>query len=96
MNVLLVIVVYSVGKVIEVLCCDFFIVMWFYDNVCVIWEGLVGFGFECFELLIVIIFIMIGDEVEVICKSKKFFELGLMVIGFGFLVVFCGEVCFCV
>jgi glycine C-acetyltransferase len=34
---------------------------------------------------------MIGDEAEAIRKSKRLFELGVMVIGFGFPVVPKGE-----
>jgi glycine C-acetyltransferase len=34
---------------------------------------------------------MIGDEAEAIRKSKRLFEMGIMIIGFGFPVVPKGE-----
>ena len=50
-------------------------------------QGLADLGFECPESPTAIIPIMIGDEAEAIKKSKALFDMGVMVIGFGFPVV---------
>jgi len=50
-------------------------------------DGLAQLGFQCHPSPTAIIPIMIGDEAETIRKSKRLFELGVMVIGFGYPVV---------
>ena len=60
-------------------------------NVATIRNGLADLGFDCPPSPTAIIPIMIGDEAEAIRKSAKLFELGVMVIGFGFPVVPKGE-----
>ena len=49
--------------------------------------GLAQLGFELHDSPTAIIPIMIGDEAEAIAKSQRLFELGVLVIGFGFPVV---------
>ena len=60
-------------------------------NVATIRKGLADLGFDCAPSPTAIIPIMIGDEAEAIRKSAKLFEMGVMVIGFGFPVVPKGE-----
>lgn len=84
-------VAYSAGKAIEVLDNDPGIVARLHSNVQKIRDGLTGLGFDCTPSPTAIIPIMIGDEAEAIKKSKRLFEMGVMVIGFGFPVVPKGE-----
>jgi glycine C-acetyltransferase len=84
-------VAFSAHKAIEVIENDPAIVARLHANVATIREGLAGLGFECTPSPTAIIPIMIGDEAEAIRKSKQLFELGVMVIGFGFPVVPKGE-----
>jgi glycine C-acetyltransferase len=84
-------VAYSAGKAIEVLENDPSIVARLHANVATIRTGLADLGFDCTPSPTAIIPIMIGDEAEAIQKSKRLFELGVMVIGFGFPVVPKGE-----
>jgi glycine C-acetyltransferase len=62
-----------------------------HQNVATIRKGLADLGFDCAPSPTAIIPIMIGDEAEAIRKSRRMFELGVMVIGFGFPVVPKGE-----
>lgn len=84
-------VAYSAGKAIEILDNDPGIVARLHENVATIRKGLADRGFECTPSPTAIIPIMIGDEAEAIKKSKRLFEMGVMVIGFGFPVVPKGE-----
>ncbi len=84
-------VAYSANKAIEVLENDPGIVKRLHQNVQAIRDGLTQRGFDCTPSPTAIIPIMIGDEAEAIKKSKRLFELGVMVIGFGFPVVPKGE-----
>ncbi|MEL7496643.1 MAG: glycine C-acetyltransferase [Planctomycetota bacterium] len=84
-------VAYSAHKAIEVVENDPGIVKRLHDNVATIRKGLADLGFDCSPSPTAIIPIMIGDEAEAIRQSKKLFELGVMVIGFGFPVVPKGE-----
>lgn len=84
-------VAYSARAAIEVLDNDPSIVARLHQNVSTLRDGLKGLGFECPPSPSAIIPIMIGDEAEAIEKSKKLFEMGVMVIGFGFPVVPKGE-----
>ncbi len=84
-------VAYSANKAIEVLENDPGIVKRLHQNVRAIRDGLTQRGFDCTPSPTAIIPIMIGDEAEAIKKSKRLFELGVMVIGFGFPVVPKGE-----
>lgn len=84
-------VAYSAGKAIEILQNDPGIVSRLHRNVGSIRDGLGKLGFDCPDSPTAIIPIMIGDEAEAIRKSKRLFEMGLMVIGFGFPVVPRGE-----
>ena len=84
-------VAYSAGKAIEVLDNDPSIVARLHSNVKKIRDGLAERGFDCTPSPTAIIPIMIGDEAEAIKKSAKLFEMGVMVIGFGFPVVPKGE-----
>ncbi len=84
-------VAYSANKAIEVLENDPGIVKRLHQNVRAIRDGLTLRGFDCTPSPTAIIPIMIGDEAEAIKKSKRLFELGVMVIGFGFPVVPKGE-----
>ncbi|MEC7447279.1 MAG: aminotransferase class I/II-fold pyridoxal phosphate-dependent enzyme, partial [Planctomycetota bacterium] len=60
-------------------------------NVSKLRQGFADLGYDCPSSPTAIIPIMIGDEAEAIQKSKRLFELGIMVIGFGFPVVPRGE-----
>jgi glycine C-acetyltransferase len=80
-------VAYSAAKAIDVVESDPSIVARLHANVKRIREGLAELGFECTPSPTAIIPIMIGDEAEAIRKSARLFELGVMVIGFGFPVV---------
>lgn len=62
-----------------------------HGNVQKIRDGLAERGFDCTPSPTAIIPIMIGDEAEAIKKSAKLYEMGVMVIGFGFPVVPRGE-----
>jgi glycine C-acetyltransferase len=84
-------VAYSAGAAIDVLRNDPSIVTRLHHNVATIRDGLTGLGFDCISSPSAIIPIMIGDEAEAIRKSKRLFEMGVMVIGFGFPVVPKGE-----
>ncbi|MFM7116002.1 MAG: glycine C-acetyltransferase [Planctomycetota bacterium] len=80
-------VAYSAGKAIEVVEKHPEIVQRLHQNVRTFRDGLKKLGFDCHESPTAIIPIMIGDEAEAIRKSKKLFEMGIMIIGFGFPVV---------
>ncbi len=84
-------VAYSAAKAIDVVQHDPGIVKRLHDNVAAFRKGLADLGFDCAPSPTAIIPIMIGDEAEAIKKSKRLFELGVMVIGFGFPVVPKGE-----
>jgi glycine C-acetyltransferase len=84
-------VAYSAHEAINVLESDPGIVARLHHNVATIRKGLADLGFNCHPSPTAIIPIMIGDEAEAIRKSKRMFELGVMVIGFGFPVVPKGE-----
>ncbi|MGI9517252.1 MAG: glycine C-acetyltransferase [Pirellulaceae bacterium] len=84
-------VAYSASKAIEVLDNDPGIVARLHANVKRIRDGLAERGFDCTPSPTAIIPIMIGDEAEAIKKSARLFEMGVMVIGFGFPVVPRGE-----
>lgn len=84
-------VAYSAHKAIEVIENDPSIVARLHENVATFRKGLADLGFDCAPSPTAIIPIMIGDEAEAIRKSKQLFELGVMVIGFGFPVVPLGE-----
>lgn len=84
-------VAYSAAKAIEVLDGDPGIVARLHDNVSKFRDGLAQRGFDCAPSPTAIIPIMIGDEAEAIRKSARLFEMGVMVIGFGFPVVPRGE-----
>jgi glycine C-acetyltransferase len=80
-------VAYSAGKAIEIVQKQPQIVKRLHKNVETFRQGLADLGFECPESPTAIIPIMIGDEAEAIKKSKALFDMGVMVIGFGFPVV---------
>jgi glycine C-acetyltransferase len=80
-------VAYSAHKAIEVVERNPSLVARLHANVKRIREGLAKLGFHCTPSPTAIIPIMIGDEADAIRKSKRLFELGVMVIGFGFPVV---------
>lgn len=84
-------VAYSARKAIEVVENDPSIVKRLHSNVAKIRKGLADLGFDCAPSPTAIIPIMIGDEAEAIRQSRKLFEMGVMVIGFGFPVVPKGE-----
>ncbi|HMO15538.1 MAG TPA: glycine C-acetyltransferase [Pirellulaceae bacterium] len=84
-------VAYSASKAIEILQNDPSIVKRLHHNVAYMRQGFAKLGFDCAPSPTAIIPIMIGDEAEAIKKSKRLFELGVMVIGFGFPVVPKGE-----
>lgn len=84
-------VAYSAGKAIEILRRDDSIVSRLHGNVSKLRQGFADLGYDCPSSPTAIIPIMIGDEAEAIQKSKRLFELGIMVIGFGFPVVPRGE-----
>ena len=84
-------VAYSAAKAIDVVQQDPGIVKRLHDNVATFRKGLAELGFDCTPSPTAIIPIMIGDEAEAIKKSERLFELGVMVIGFGFPVVPRGE-----
>jgi len=84
-------VAYSAYEAIRVIENNPSIVARLHQNVSTLRSGLAKLGFECAPSPTAIIPIMIGDEAEAIKKSKRMFELGVMVIGFGFPVVPKGE-----
>ena len=84
-------VAYSAHKALEVLDNDPGIVARLHQNVATIRQGLKDLGYECPPSPTAIVPIMIGDEAEAIRKSAQLFEMGVMVIGFGFPVVPKGE-----
>lgn len=84
-------VAFSAYRAIEVIEQDPAIVTRLHTNVATIRKGLADLGFDCAPSPTAIIPIMIGDEAEAIRKSKQLFEMGVMVIGFGFPVVPKGE-----
>lgn len=84
-------VAYSAAKAIDVIENDPGIVARLHANVKTIRQGLADLGYECAPSPTAIIPIMIGDEAEAIKKSAQLFEMGVMVIGFGFPVVPKGE-----
>ena len=84
-------VAYSAAKAIDVVEQDPSIVARLHANVDSFRKGLAELGFDCAPSPTAIIPIMIGDEAEAIKKSAKLFEMGVMVIGFGFPVVPKGE-----
>ena len=84
-------VAYSAKKAIEVLEGSSDIMARLHGNVSKIRDGLAALGFDCTPSPTAIIPIMIGDEAEAIKKSQRLFEMGVMVIGFGFPVVPRGE-----
>ena len=84
-------VAYSASKAIEILQRDQTTVQKLHGNVAKLRQGFADLGFDCPDSPTAIIPIMIGDEAEAIRKSKRLFELGIMVIGFGFPVVPRGE-----
>lgn len=81
----------SARQAIEVLDREPGLVQRLHRNTATLRSGLAGLGFDLHDSPTAIIPIMIGDEAEAIRKSKRLFELGLMVIGFGFPVVPKGE-----
>lgn len=80
-------VAYSAGKALEVLEREPQIVSRLHANVATLRRGFAELGYECPDSPTAIIPIMIGDEAEAIRKSRRLFEMGIMVIGFGFPVV---------
>lgn len=84
-------VAYSAAKAIDVVENDPSIVARLHSNVAAFRSGLAELGFDCAPSPTAIIPIMIGDEAEAIKKSEKLFDMGVMVIGFGFPVVPKGE-----
>lgn len=84
-------VAYSARKAIEIVERDSTRVDRLRSNIAAFRTGLKALGFQCAESPTAIIPIMIGDEAEAIRKSKRLFELGVMIIGFGFPVVPKGE-----
>jgi glycine C-acetyltransferase len=84
-------VAYSAHKAIEVVQKDPGIVARLHKHVAAFRNGLAKLGFQCPPSPTAIIPIMIGDEAEAIRKSKRLFEMGVMVIGFGYPVVPKGE-----
>lgn len=84
-------VAYSAGAALDVLKNDPGIVARLHANVKRMRDGLAERGFDCTPSPTAIIPIMIGDEAEAIRKSARLFELGVLVIGFGFPVVPRGE-----
>lgn len=84
-------VAYSAAAALDVVDSEPEIVGRLHSNVQKIRDGLAERGFDCTPSPTAIIPIMIGDEAEAIKKSAKLFEMGVMVIGFGFPVVPKGE-----
>ena len=84
-------VAYSAYKAIEVVQQQPAIVKRLHSNVATFRKGLADLGFKCPDSPTAIIPIMIGDEAEAIKKSKALYDMGVMVIGFGFPVVPKGE-----
>jgi glycine C-acetyltransferase len=84
-------VAYSARKAIQIIHANPSIVAKLHGNVAKFRSGLKKLGFECTDSPTAIIPIMIGDEAEAIRKSKRLFEMGIMIIGFGFPVVPKGE-----
>jgi glycine C-acetyltransferase len=80
-------VAYSASKAIEVVEQNPSLVARLHANVRAIRDGLQRLGYHCHPSPTAIIPIMIGDEAEAIKKSARLFDLGVMVIGFGFPVV---------
>lgn len=80
-------VAYSAGKALEILEREPSRVAKLHSNVATLRKGFADLGYECPDSPTAIIPIMIGDEAEAIRKSRRLFELGIMVIGFGFPVV---------
>ena len=80
-------VAYSARAAIEVLESDPGLMRKLRENVAALRTGFAKLGFECPPSPTAIIPIMIGDEADAIRKSKRLFEMGVMVIGFGFPVV---------
>ena len=80
-------VAYSAHKAIELVEANPSLVTRLHANVKRIREGMAKLGFQCTPSPTAIIPIMIGDEAEAIRKSARLFELGVMVIGFGYPVV---------
>lgn len=80
-------VAYSAGRALEVLIREPEIVSRLHANVATLRKGFADLGYECPDSPTAIIPIMIGDEAEAIRKSRRLFELGVMVIGFGYPVV---------
>ncbi len=80
-------VAYSAHQAIDVLERNPTLVARLHSNVRTVRTGLQDLGFHCHPSPTAIIPIMIGDEAEAIRKSARLFELGVMVIGFGFPVV---------
>ena len=58
-----------------------------HENVAKLRKGFAQLGYECPDSPAAIIPIMIGDEADAIRKSEQLFDMGIMVIGFGFPVV---------
>ncbi len=81
----------SAAAALDVLDNDPGIVARLHGNVKKIRDGLARLGFDCTPSPTAIIPIMIGDEAEAIRKSARLFEMGVLVIGFGFPVVPRGE-----
>lgn len=77
----------SARRAIEVIEEDPSLVRRLHDNVAYLRAGLTRLGFSLHDSPTAIIPIMIGDEAEAIRKSARLFEMGVMVIGFGFPVV---------
>jgi glycine C-acetyltransferase len=84
-------VAYSACKAIEFVQQQPSIVKRLHSNVATFRKGLADLGFKCPDSPTAIIPIMIGDEAEAIKKSKALYDMGVMVIGFGFPVVPKGE-----
>ena len=80
-------VAYSAAQAIDVVEKDPSIVARLHSNVASIRDRLAKLGFDCAPSPTAIIPIMIGDEAEAIKKSKRLFEMGVLVIGFAFPVV---------
>ncbi len=81
----------SARRAIEIVDQNLSIVARLHKNVATMRAGLAGLGFDLHDSPTAIIPIMIGDEAEAIRKSRRLFDLGVMVIGFGFPVVPKGE-----
>lgn len=84
-------VAYSARKALEIVERDQTLIERLRSNIATFRSGLTKLGFHCADSPTAIIPIMIGDEAETIRKSKRLFDLGIMIIGFGFPVVPKGE-----